>query len=229
MEEINLYDLVRFFIKKWLTIAIFVMVGAIAGIVYTFYVQAPQYTSKATILLIGTNRVSANQDSVTLNNYVELLTSHRVLDKVIADENYGKGYDSLVSGMTAQNVKNTDIIDVSISTADAKTSKSLLEGAIESFRTEAVELYGDSTIKINLVDAASLPTNPSNTKPLVQIALAIVAGFALSIVSLFFVYDYQLSQRKPTPVKKPATRAAATPKAKPVKKKAPAKKPAAKK
>jgi hypothetical protein len=35
VEEINLYDLLRFYIKKWLTIAIFVMIGGIVGIAYT--------------------------------------------------------------------------------------------------------------------------------------------------------------------------------------------------
>ena len=68
MEEINLYDLLRFYIKKWLTIAIFVMIGGIVGIAYTYYIQTPQYESKATLLLVGTNRTAANQESVALNN-----------------------------------------------------------------------------------------------------------------------------------------------------------------
>ncbi|MBH1956616.1 hypothetical protein I8H84_03465 [Candidatus Saccharibacteria bacterium] len=193
MEEIDLYDLLRFYAKKWLTIATFVMLGGIAGVAYTYFVQSPQYTSKATILLVGTNRTSSASDSVTLNNYVQLFTSRRVLEPVITEHDYNKGYDTLVANTTAQNTKNTDIINVSISTSDAKQSKALLEDGIQSFRKQARELYGDNTIKINIVDAASLPGQPTNVKPAMQIGLAVAAGFALGIISLFFMYDYRMS------------------------------------
>ena len=196
VEEINLYDLLRFYIKKWLTIAIFVMIGGIVGIAYTYYIQTPQYESKATLLLVGTNRTAANQESVALNNYVELFKSRRVLEPVITDQGYDKGYDALASGVTAQGVKGTDVINVSIKTPDAKQSKLLLEGAIESFRNEAKELYGNSSIKINTVDAASTPKSPSNVRPVTQIGLSAVAGFILAIIGLFFVYDYRHSQPK---------------------------------
>lgn len=203
MEEINLYDLLRFYIKKWLTIAIFVMIGGIVGIFYTFYIQTPQYESKATLLLVGTGRTTANQESVVLNNYVELFKSRRVLDPVIADHDYDKGYDALAAGVSAQGVKSTDVINVSIKTADAKQSKMLLDGAIESFRKESKELYGDNNVKINVVDAASTPTAPSNVRPVIQVGLATAAGFMVAIIGLFFVYDYQQSQSKKPKKEKP--------------------------
>ena len=85
---------------------------------------------------------------------------------------------------------------MSIKTPDAKQSKLLLEGAIESFRNEAKELYGNSSIKINTVDAANTPKSPSNVRPVIQIGLSAVAGFILAIIGLFFVYDYRHSQPK---------------------------------
>ena len=195
MEEIDLYDLLRFYAKKWLTIVTFVMLGGIAGVAYTYFVQAPEYTSKAQMLLVGNTR-SAASDSVVLNNYVQLFTSHRVLDKVIDSQHYTAGYDALAAHTTAQNVKSTDIINVSISTADAKQSQSLLESAIESFRDEAKKLYGDNNIKINVVDGASQPSRPANVKPAMQIGLAVAAGFVLAVIALFFVYDYRHSATK---------------------------------
>ena len=194
MEEINLYDLLRFYAKKWLTIATIVMVGAIAGIIYTYYIQTPKYTSQAQLILVGNTRSTAT-DSVVLNNYVQLFKSHRVLDPVIADQNYKQGYDALAADVVATNAKSTDIINVSIATPDSKMSKALLEGAIQSFRTQAKALYGDNNIKINVVDAASTPSGASNVKPAVQIGLAIAASLALAIIGLFFVYDYKSSQR----------------------------------
>ena len=201
MEEINLYDLMRFYARKWLTIATVVMIGATLGIIYTFFVQQPEYKSTATLLLIGTGRTS-NQESVVLNNYVQLFESRRILEPVIAEQKYDGTYDKLASNTTAENVKNTDIIDVSISTSSPKTSKALLEAAIVKFREEAKTLYGDGAIKINVVDAADTPTAPTNVKPLQQIGIAIAAAFALAIVALFFIYDYTTS-KKPITKSKP--------------------------
>lgn len=187
----------RFYARKWLTIATVVMIGAIIGVIYTFFVQQPQYKSTATLLLVGTGRTS-NQESVVLNNYVQLFESRRILEPVIAEQKYDATYDKLAANTTAENVKNTDIINVSISTSSPKTSKALLEAAIEKFRNEAKTLYGDGAIKINVVDAADAPIAPTNVRPIQQIGLAIVAAFALAIVTLFFIYDYTTAQKMQT-------------------------------
>lgn len=194
MEEINLYDLMRFYAKKWLVIASGAVIGAIIGIIFTFYVQQPLYKSSATILLVGTNRTSASQESVVTNNYVELFKSHRVLDPVIARQGYDGGFNSLVSNTTAQNAKNTDIINVSIGTSNAKTSQALLADAIQEFSKQAKELYGDNSVRISIVDAANEPRGASNIKPVQQIGLATVGGAVIAIVGLFFMYDYKNSQ-----------------------------------
>lgn len=193
MEEIDLYDMLRFFVKKWLTIVTFVMIGAIAGIGYTYFLQTPEYTSKAQLLLVGNTRSSAS-DSVVINNYVQLFSSNRVLGHVANEQNYDKGYEALAEQTTAENVKNTDIINVAISTTDAKQSQAILETAIETFSQQAKTLYGDNNIKINVVDGASLPSSPSNVKPVVQIGIATIVGLVLAVVSLFFVYDYRMSR-----------------------------------
>ena len=208
MEEINLYDLLRFYAKKWLTIASFAIAGAIIGVIFTYYIQQPLYKSSATVLLIGTNRTSG-QESVVLNNYVKLFNSRRVLTPVIAKHDYNKSFDSLVANTTAENTKNTDFISLSMSTTDAKTSKVMLESAIQEFGKQAKELYGDNSVRISIVDAANTPTGSTNVKPLQQIGIATVALTALSIIGLFFVYDYKHSQlvkaanAKPAAKKKP--------------------------
>lgn len=202
MEEINLYDLMRFYARKWMTILIAIMIGAIAGIAYTFYIQQPQYKSTATLLLVDTGRTVASQESVVINNYVELFTSRRVLGPVVEAQRYEQGYQALASQTTAENVKNTDIINVSISTKDAKKSKTLLESAINKFKDESKQLYGDSSVKISVVDAANEPSDSVNKKPLQQIGLAVVASAALAIIGLFFIYDYRAQV---VPNKKPKT------------------------
>ena len=216
MEEINLYDLLRFYAKKWLTIASFAIAGAIIGVIFTYYIQQPLYKSSATVLLIGTNRTSG-QESVVLNNYVKLFNSRRVLTPVIAKHDYNKSFDSLVANTTAENTKNTDFISLSMSTTDAKTSKVMLESAIQEFGKQAKELYGDNSVRISIVDAANTPTGSTNVKPLQQIGIATVALTALSIIGLFFVYDYKHSQLVKAANAKPAAKKKSTKKPAPKK------------
>ena len=194
MDEINLYNLLRFYTKRWLTIAIAVMIGAIISITYTYFIQQSQYKSSATILLIGADHSGSNQGSVTLNNYVKLFTSRRVLDPVITNNDYSEDYKTLSGNTTAENVKNTDIINVSMSTSNPKTSKALLESAIQEFEKQSKSLYGNSSVKISVVDSADTPNSPSNIKPLQQIGLVATASVALTVIVLFFIYDYRKSQ-----------------------------------
>ncbi|MDO4759612.1 MAG: Wzz/FepE/Etk N-terminal domain-containing protein, partial [Candidatus Saccharibacteria bacterium] len=193
MEEINLYDLLRFFAKRWLTIAASLLVGTALGVAYTFYIQQPQYKSTATVLLIGANNTGGNQGSVTINNYVNLFTSRRVLDPVIGKLGYSGSYEQLAKSTSVENTKNTDIIKLSLKTGNAKDSKALLESAIQEFDYQAKALYGSTSVKINVVDSATLPSSPDNIKPVQQIGVATAAAGVLAIIVLFFVYDYRKS------------------------------------
>ncbi|MDO4684830.1 MAG: Wzz/FepE/Etk N-terminal domain-containing protein [Candidatus Saccharibacteria bacterium] len=207
MEEINLYDLLRYYAKRWLTIVVALMIGAIASIVYTFYVQQPQYKSTATVLLIGANNTGTNQGSVTINNYVNLFTSRRVLDPVIDRLGYSGSYEHLAKNTTAENTKNTDFIKLTMKAGSAKGSKALLELAIQEFDNQAKALYGKSSVKLNVVDAATLPTSPDNIKPVQQIGVATAGAGMLAIIALFFVYDYKKSQLQTTkPSRKKSTK-----------------------
>lgn len=194
MEEINLYDLLRYYAKRWLTITIALMIGAIVGTIYTFYIQQPQYKSSATVLLIGANNTGNNQGSVTINNYVNLFTSRRVLDPVISKLNYSGGYEKLASSTTAENTKNTDIIKLSLKTSNAKDSKALLEAAIQEFDDQAKALYGKTSVKLNVVDSATMPSSPDNVKPIQQIGIATAGAGFLTVITLFFIYDYRKTQ-----------------------------------
>lgn len=200
MEEINLYDLLKYYAKNWLIILSAIFVGAIVGLVYTFFIQTPLYKSQATILVVGQR---TTQDSTINNNYTELFKSRRVLDPVIGDKQYGGSYEQLLSNTTATNNKDTDVILVSIATTDAKKSQELLSASLDSFKKQADNLYSSNNIKV--VDSASMPDSAYNVSILLQLGLSIVATVMITIIVLFFIYDYYSSQLKP--IQKPKSNA----------------------
>lgn len=199
MQEINLYDLVKFYARNWGAILTALFVGAIVGLIYTFYIQTPLYKSEATALVVN----GGTADTKLNNNYTELFQSRRVLDVVIDDHDYDGNYEQLLSRTTATNDKDTDILKVSIADPDPRKSRDMLSTALESFSTEAGKLYGSENIKI--VDSATLPTDPYNVKILQQVGLASTASFFLAVIAMFFVYDYRLSGGGTTKVATTAT------------------------
>lgn len=214
MQEINLYDLLRYYARNWLLLLSAVFVGAIIGLTYTNFIQTPLYKSDATMLVVGAR---TSQDATINNNYTELFKSRRVLETVIEQQGYSGSYEQLLGRTTATNDKNTDIIKVSIADPDSNKSEQLLSASLEIFKKEASSLYNSSNIKT--VDAASTPAQSYNVNLLLQTGLAVAATFFLVIVALFFVYDYRMSNPvQLPPAKSKKTTKAANTKAKTTKK-----------
>lgn len=205
VQEINLYDLLKYYARNWLIILSALFVGAAIGLIYTNFIQTALYKSDATMLVVGAR---TSQDATINNNYTELFKSRRVLETVIDNQGYKGDYDQLLARTTATNDKNTDIIKVSIADPDPKKSEQLLSASLEVFKKEASTLYDSNNIKT--VDPASLPSSSYNVNLLLQVGLSMAATALLVIIALFFVYDYRMSNPAPAQAAKPKKAAKAT-------------------
>ena len=192
MQEINLYHLLKFYASKWKTILVWTVASLAIGFLYTMFAQVPMYKSSATLILINPTNQSTTTDSTLINNYLELFKSRRVLEPVITSHNLNISYDDLAKSTDATNAKDTAVINVTIATKSPNTSKSLVEGAIISFKKQVKELY--STDNIQIVDDANFDAKPYNVNVVMQLILSSVAGLIISIIYLFFVYDIKFNK-----------------------------------
>jgi len=192
VEEINLYDLLKYYARKWRFILATTLLGLAIGVAYTNFIQTPLYKSEATLFLINEAGTQGPQDETLINNYVELFESRRVLSPVIEEQGIDMTYPEIEGAVTATAEKDTDVIKVAITTVDPKQSQDFINAAITSFKSQAEELYGAD--KVQIVDEASLSERPDNVQPMLQLGLATAAGFILAIIVLFFVYDFRLSR-----------------------------------
>lgn len=193
MQEINLYDLIKYYAKNWVFIATLTVLGLIGGIIYNNYIQTPLYKSDATLLVVD-SADSAPQDTTTINNYVELFKSRRVLEPVITTVHIPITYDELVKSVDTTNEKDTELIKVSISSEDPSTSKALVSGAVTSFMKQIAKLYAVDNIQV--VDKASNATPPFNVHKGMQITLGTLGGLVSAFIALFFVYDYNFGKKQ---------------------------------
>lgn len=198
MPEINLYDLLAHYAKYWLFLAVSIILGLTAGLAYTNYIQVPQYKSNATLILINTDQTSSVKDATTINNYIELVKSRRVLEPVINDRKLGQSYEQLAESIGTSNDKDTEVVKLSVSTSDPNVSQNVLNDAIASFKKQLKSLYNNDNVQV--VDSASLPTEPYNVRGTLQIGLATIASLLLAIIIVFFIYDFNLSRQVASPV-----------------------------
>jgi len=206
MQEINLYHLLKFYAKNWMTVILVTTFGIVLGFVYNNYIQTPLYKSEATLLLVNPSDKTATQDTTSINNYVELFKSRRVLEPVIAKQNMDTTYDDLANSVQATNQKDTQVIKVSIATEDPFTSTAFISGAVTSFKKQIKQLYGIDNVQV--VDNASFNKISSNVHTEIQLALATVAGFIVSVIALFFVYDFQTNNKGSLDTKEPKAKKA---------------------
>lgn len=199
VQDINLYQLLKFYVKKWYLLVIFAIIGGLAGYIYSTYIQTPLYKSDATLLLVSTEERKIEKDTTLINNYIALIKSRRVLDPVISKLGHSISYDELVGSTTATNEKNTEVIKLNIASKDPEISKKLVEGVVVSFKEQVKELY--KLDNINVVDNANKATQPYNVKTVILTVITSGAGFLLAVAFLFFAYDLgfmqKLNQPKP--------------------------------
>jgi capsular polysaccharide biosynthesis protein len=198
VPEINLYDLLAHYAKYWLFLAVSIILGLTAGLAYTNYIQVPQYKSNATLILINTDQTSSVKDATTINNYIELVKSRRVLEPVIKDRKLGQSYEQLAESIGTSNDKDTEVVKLSVSTSDPNVSQNVLNDAIASFKKQLKSLYNNDNVQV--VDSASLPTEPYNVRSTLQIGLATIASLLLAIIIIFFIYDFNLSRQVAAPI-----------------------------
>ncbi|TWO99048.1 hypothetical protein EUA79_01965, partial [TM7 phylum sp. oral taxon 351] len=165
MEEINLRDLLIYFRKHLVLFFAMVVLCVSAGTAYTVLVQKPEYKSRATIILSSDKSKTTVQSEITANKnlietYTEVVKSHRVLDRVIEENNLKESYEALSAKINVSSLKNTEIISISVVDANAYRSFELANWVADIFKEEISQIYNDTSV--NILDHAVEPRGPYN-------------------------------------------------------------------
>ena len=193
MEEINLRDLLIYFRKHLVLFFAMVVLCVSAGTAYTILVQKPEYKSRATIILSSDKSKTTVQSEITANKnlietYTEVVKSHRVLDRVIQENNLTESYDGLVSKINVSSLKDTEIISISVVDANAYRSFELANEVADIFKEEISQIYNDTSV--NILDHAVEPRNPHNIdvvkQEIIYTAAGMVLGFGIILVLFYF-------------------------------------------
>lgn len=196
MDELDIRDLLSYFLSK--SVQFFAIVAFVVslGCVYSVFLQQPKYTSKTSIILTGfssSETSSITQSDLTVNSklvstYQEIVKSRRVLNQVIENLNLEFDTTTLAKMISVGSIKDTEIIEISVTDMDAKQAYFIANEVAEVFGKEAKDLYKLSNVSI--LDSAEIEDIPSNFNITKQVVLYVGAGVILAFFLLFVFYYF---------------------------------------
>ena len=193
---IDLKEIAYVLMEKLHYIVMFLLAGAVVFNMYSYFLIKPTYTSTSRLYVVSATKdsvVNFSDLSVGTNltkDYVELLLSYPVLDKV--SEKIEKDYDYKISSESLQkmisleNPEDTRILNINVTTTDPKVSKTIANALAD----EAVEYIPDTmgTFKPNIAQVAreaKVKTGPSYLK---YTAIGALLGVLLCMAWFIFKY-----------------------------------------
>ena len=196
MEEIDLRDFFKYIFSQQIIVILCVILSITVGVAYTFKMKTPMYKTYTTIVLTAeqTNKSSAiTQSDLTLNQslvstYSQIIKSKRVLKQVIKNLGLDYSVDGLSSMISVESISNTEIIKVSVVSAEPKIATKIANETAKIFGEEVVKLYNIENI--NVVDEAETPKLPYNMNyvkdVIIYILIGLVIGYAIIIFRFYF-------------------------------------------
>jgi len=192
MEEIDIKELLEFFISKLYLLISIVAIVCILGSIYGLFFQKPMYNSYTTVVLSGTE-TQITQNDVNLNKnlvdtYAEIVKSKKVLNQVIKNLKLNISYESLADLISVSSVNDTEIIKISVNSLSSIDAKNIANATANVFIKEVSNLY--SMDNVNVLDEADESLSPYNINVIKQIVIYFLVGAILAVGIIFIIYYF---------------------------------------
>lgn len=195
MEEIDLSELFSYFMQRIYIIFAAVIICLVGGLAYTVFLKEPLYRSDVNVIVVSKENQTPTtlQSEITANQklaatYRELVESRRVLKQVIDNLELNYSVAELQNMISVENINETEIIKITVSSEDAKEAKTIANETAKIFQDEIVNIYNLENVSI--IDKAELAKNPYNVNVIKDSVIYIALGLVLSCGIIFVVYYF---------------------------------------
>lgn len=189
--EIDLVEIFTLLKEKIIKIfGIGVILAALIGIGTLFLIK-PKYESTSKLYIVGeTNSImsltSLQAGSQLAQDYIHIVQSRPVLEKVISNLNLDMEYDDLLDIITLNNPSDTRILEVTANTDDPYVAKEIVDeiGKVSADRIKSIMgVEPPTTVEYgHVADEKSSPSLVKNT------ALGVLAGIFVSSFIIIALY-----------------------------------------
>ena len=194
MEEIDLTELFDYFFRRTYIIIITALVFLVGGLTYTVFLKEPLYKSDVNVILVSKNSQSTSlQSEIAANQklaatYRELVTSRSVLNEVIEDLDLTYTVSQLQKMISVQNVNETEIIKITVSSSKPKEAKEIANIIAVKFQDEVKDIFNLENVSI--IDKAVIAKEPYNINVVKESIIYIALGVVLSCGVIFVIYYF---------------------------------------
>ena len=193
--EIDLIDMCKYFLSKWIIIivAVFICAGAVFG--FSKIKNKKLYTPTTQLYLTVTRTsdklLIRDNENQLIQHYMALIKTDLISDKAAKKANISP--DKVKSAIAVEQVEGASIIKLIVTERDTKRtmkiSKSVLDTTIETIT---------KTLKKNkpvILEQSKKPEIKDSINIKKNTVIGAAAGFILSLGSLFIIYLVRYSKR----------------------------------
>ena len=190
--EIDLARLFYYLLKRWRSLVIAALIGAVLAAAYTL-VQPPQYESNSTLYVLSkstsiTSVADLQLGTALTSDYVEIATSKPVIDTAIEKLKKKEGIEltrEKVKGMVeVSNKSDTRMLEITVTSNDADLSYKLADALTTAAVNQMASIT--QTDKPTIVEEPEVAEKAVDNGLYKHLAIGIVIGFVL-LVGLYTV------------------------------------------
>lgn len=190
--EIDLARLFYYLLKRWKSLVIAALIGAVLAAAYTL-VQPPQYESNSTLYVLSkstsiTSVADLQLGTALTSDYVEIATSKPVIDTAIEKLKKKEGIEltrEKVKGMVeVSNKSDTRMLEITVTSNDADLSYKLADALTTAAVNQMASIT--QTDKPTIVEEPEVAEKAVDNGLYKHLAIGIVIGFVL-LVGLYTV------------------------------------------
>lgn len=192
----ELRDYLRVLRRGWLLIVIVTVAALAASLAYSL-VKTPEYEAVSKVY-VSTQSASSvtdlNQGNTftqqVVQSYSDIVTTPIVLTPVIQELSLSTSESMLAEQVTATAAVDTVVIEISVSDKSAKQAAAIANAVSSSFTAVVERLTpssadGAKSVKVTVVQRASVPFSPSSPKIPLNTVLGLLVGLVLGIAAAF--------------------------------------------
>ncbi len=207
MEEIEIKELLRYYVKKIPMIIVIGLLCLIIGYLYTGYIKKPLYKGETTLVLVKSegNGEVVTQNDIVLNQklvstYSVVIKSKRVLKQVKERLNLEESVSEIAKKIEVSNQNDTEIIKISVSDESGNKAAIIANTIGEVFTEEIKEIY--KLENVATIDEAEEETVAYNIDVVKSSAISMIGGMIIAIGILFISYYFDTTIKSSEEIEK---------------------------
>lgn len=205
VDQIDLLKLLRAYLQRWWLIVICCIVVAAGAWFFSTRFITPMYRAGVTVY-VNNSRSGERADSITsgemtasqqlVRTYVNIITSDRVLEKVIETAQLNCTSEDLRKMMTTEQVSNTEVFKVYITHPDPENAAYIANAIADVAPADIADIVEGSSTKI--IDYAKVPKEQFSPNIRKNTMVGGVIGIALSLffLTVASLFDVRIKEEE---------------------------------